>query len=135
MGQIYTNPKRASDPHALPDAEVFYANTGEAGTTDEGEPREAGWYWWACFPGCMPDSEPDGPYTTEQEAINAAQEGAEDDDPDLDRARVVETLRALLDDEPSINRDALRDALGCSPAELDARLREAREAIDTVLGD
>lgn len=23
-----------------------------------------GWYWWACFPGCLPDGEPNGPYRT-----------------------------------------------------------------------
>jgi hypothetical protein len=32
-----------------------------------------GWYWWACFPGCLPDGEPNGPFTTEQEAIDDAQ--------------------------------------------------------------
>lgn len=35
-----------------------------------------GWYWWACFPGCLPDGEPSGPFATEQEAIDNAQEGA-----------------------------------------------------------
>lgn len=34
-----------------------------------------GWYWWSCFPGCMPDSEtPNGPFITEQEAIDDAQD-------------------------------------------------------------
>jgi hypothetical protein len=32
----------------------------------------AGWYFWFCQPGCLPDSEPDGPYPTEQKAIEAA---------------------------------------------------------------
>ena len=27
-----------------------------------------GWYWWACFPGCMPDSDPSGPYDTAEDA-------------------------------------------------------------------
>ena len=27
-----------------------------------------GWYWWSCQPGCIPDSEPYGPFETEQEA-------------------------------------------------------------------
>ena len=27
-----------------------------------------GWYWWTCFPGCLPDSEPHGPFETEDEA-------------------------------------------------------------------
>lgn len=28
-----------------------------------------GWHWWACFPGCLPDGEPMGPFDTEEEAI------------------------------------------------------------------
>jgi hypothetical protein len=34
----------------------------------DGNPMPAGWYWWACFPGCMPDSDPHGPFDTEAEA-------------------------------------------------------------------
>ena len=33
-----------------------------------------GWYWWACFPGCLPDGDPQGPFKTEREAIEAARE-------------------------------------------------------------
>ena len=33
----------------------------------------AGWYWQACFPGCMPDGEPMGPFETELEAMDSAQ--------------------------------------------------------------
>jgi hypothetical protein len=35
-----------------------------------------GWYYWFCFPGCMPDSDPIGPFTTEAEALADAQAGA-----------------------------------------------------------
>jgi hypothetical protein len=31
----------------------------------------AGWYWWTCLPGCMPDSDADGPYASEEEAFEA----------------------------------------------------------------
>jgi hypothetical protein len=41
------------------------------GTTMPCEPCKAGWYWWFCFPGCMPDSEPEGPYRTERAAVRA----------------------------------------------------------------
>jgi hypothetical protein len=34
----------------------------------DGNPMPAGWYWWACFPVCMPDSDPNGPFDTEAEA-------------------------------------------------------------------
>lgn len=28
----------------------------------------AGWYWWACFPGCLPDGEAAGPFKSERAA-------------------------------------------------------------------
>ena len=78
MAQAYSNPARAADPHALPDIEVFFLDPQEAATMsnelDDDSEMEAGWYWWACFPGCMPDSEPEGPYATEAEALAAAQD-------------------------------------------------------------
>jgi len=37
-----------------------------------GKEVDPGWYWWACFPGCMPDGDPSGPFQTEQEAIDDA---------------------------------------------------------------
>jgi hypothetical protein len=60
--------------------EAFYL--GNDGSTygrhyldsETGEPIVSGWYWWACFPGCLPDSEPDGPYATEREAIEVARD-------------------------------------------------------------
>ena len=30
------------------------------------------WYWWACFPGCLPDGEPIGPFDSEQHATTDA---------------------------------------------------------------
>jgi hypothetical protein len=30
---------------------------------------EPGWYWWACYPGCLPDGEAIGPFDTEADAI------------------------------------------------------------------
>jgi len=33
-----------------------------------------GWYWWPCFPGCMPDSDPIGPFETEADALADAQD-------------------------------------------------------------
>jgi hypothetical protein len=74
----YSDPSRENDPHALPDLEVFYAVAGEVhGPNDDGEESEAGWYWWACFPGCVPDSDAYGPFKTEAEALEDAREGIE----------------------------------------------------------
>ena len=78
--QIYSDPSRESDPYTLPDVEVFYRDESE-NTADtvfwnewDDEPFGSGYYFWFCFPGCMPDSSPFGPYATEAEAIEAAQD-------------------------------------------------------------
>lgn len=76
--QIYSNPKRADDPHALPDVEVFYLEAFSRMTDQDGATLDPGWYWWACFPGCLPDGDPIGPFNTQQEAIADAQEGADE---------------------------------------------------------
>lgn len=39
---------------------------------DEFTIYESGWYWWSCFPGCLPDSEAYGPFDTEDDAIKDA---------------------------------------------------------------
>jgi hypothetical protein len=89
--QAYSDPKRASDPHALPDIETFYMGATEQAsddctlchTFDPSEDRfehseHVGWYWQACFPGCLPDGEPVGPFETEAEALADAQDGSEE---------------------------------------------------------
>jgi len=76
--QAYSDPERADDPHALPDIEVFYAKRGELGVQhDDGAPSAAGWYWWPCFPGCLPDGDAIGPFETEAEALADTREGVE----------------------------------------------------------
>ncbi len=86
MAQFYSDPERENDPHALPDVEVFHMNLEEikfeiAGDdtcwhemwqrTLSGDPEKmVGWYWWNCLLGCLPDSNPDGPFDTENEAIS-----------------------------------------------------------------
>lgn len=37
-----------------------------------------GYYYWFCFPGCLPDSDPVGPFETQAEALADAREGLED---------------------------------------------------------
>lgn len=100
MTQAYSNPKRENDPYSLPDVEVFYIsaeefqsadedsifydmyiqNIGEENRIDESDDLEnrvaqdmEGFYYWSCLPGCMPDSDPIGPFETEAEAIADAQ--------------------------------------------------------------
>ena len=92
----YSDPKRPSDPHALPDVEVFYVRDAaerksfnatshiwsdgwpDQHDLDSAEPCDPGWYWWSCFPGCIPDSDPFGPFETEVEALADAQANAEE---------------------------------------------------------
>lgn len=68
--QAYSDPSRSDDPHALPDVEVFYVKEPFA---FDGM-KDPGWYWWLCFPGCLPDSDPVGPFETEAEALADAQD-------------------------------------------------------------
>lgn len=37
-----------------------------------------GWFWWSCFPGCLPDGPPMGPFATKADALADAQEGLEE---------------------------------------------------------
>lgn len=42
--------------------------------TDQLDEFEPGWYWAACFPGCMPDSDWNGPFDTSNQAWKDARE-------------------------------------------------------------
>ncbi len=73
MPYVYSNNADSDNPHKLPNVEVFYLNEAEAQEMF-GEDGEEGWYWWACFPGCLPDGEPSGPFPTEYDAECDAEE-------------------------------------------------------------
>ncbi len=70
--------------------EVFAVPEDYALTDDDGEPLEAGWYWWECQPGCLPDSDALGPFETEDDATYAAEEYAEELAYDLEQERRVD---------------------------------------------
>ena len=80
MSQVYSDKSQENDKWALPDAEVFYRelweNTPNTIFWDDItlEPFGAGWYYWHCFPGCLPDSSPVGPFDTEEKAVAALRE-------------------------------------------------------------
>lgn len=80
MTQVYSDPSRESDPHALPDVEVFYFDGvyPMIMLDDIDDVGIAGYYYQFCFPGCLPDSDPVGPFATAAEATAAAQEGCND---------------------------------------------------------
>ncbi len=91
------------DAYALPDIEVFHLTAREAAENDEdliwgyskrfplahmnSRDRErmfdaiveendikGGWFWWACFPSCLPDGPAIGPFATHAEALADAQD-------------------------------------------------------------
>ena len=76
--QAFSNPDRATVRYALPDIEVFHADGTEAFPGPDGEALPVGFYWWACFPGCLPSSDPMGPFPTADEAVDDAQAAAFD---------------------------------------------------------
>lgn len=45
-------------------------------TIIEEEGIQGGWFYWYCFPGCLPDSAPNGPYDSAENAKKAAQNEA-----------------------------------------------------------
>lgn len=91
MSQHYSDVTREDDPHALPDVEVFYHQHakrercmlnaglkaelyGECILDEEGDCLGTGWYYWYCLPGCLPDSDPIGPFPTQDEALEASRD-------------------------------------------------------------
>lgn len=38
---------------------------------------KGGWFYWYCFPGCLPEGDPVGPYETYDEALQAVRDDAE----------------------------------------------------------
>jgi hypothetical protein len=68
--KFYSDKRKETDKWSLPDCEVFHLKESEtADYMPDGEGLEGGFFWHFCFPGCLPDSEPFGPYKTEQEAL------------------------------------------------------------------
>ena len=64
---------------AMNGIEVFFLSSHQAAQWNEqgAENLERGWYWWACFPGCLPDSDPTGPFDSRREAEMDAEETCE----------------------------------------------------------
>jgi len=56
------------DPQTAAVLEVFYADHVLARSFG----RSAGWFWWSCQPGCLPEREPCGPFPTSYTAYRNA---------------------------------------------------------------
>jgi hypothetical protein len=72
--QTYFDESRREDRYALSDCEVFYHDGSADMVNEDGESLPAGWYWWACFPGCLPDGAPSGPFDSAEDAEADAQD-------------------------------------------------------------
>lgn len=46
--------------------------------TQDYESMPAGWYWWTCFPGCLPEGDPHGPFKSRVAAAADAEEWLND---------------------------------------------------------
>lgn len=84
MPHHHTNASRESGTYALPDLETFHHDCTDsdepcpyaAPETAEYECNGVGWYVQACFPGCLPEGDADGPHATEANALASARESA-----------------------------------------------------------
>jgi hypothetical protein len=56
------------DPHTGLTIEVFHVDKVLAASFD----RRSGWFWWKCWPGCLPDGEPYGPFPSSYRAYRNA---------------------------------------------------------------
>jgi hypothetical protein len=78
MSQHYSDVERESDTYSLPDVETFYMDGSapmDGWFSEEGYPVGVkGWFYWYCLPGCLPDSDPMGPFDTEAEALEDARD-------------------------------------------------------------
>lgn len=71
---VYSDASKAQDKYSMPNVEVFYCEADSDTTDEEGNPVAAGWYYWYCQIGCLPDSSPYGPFDTEELAIKDVQD-------------------------------------------------------------
>lgn len=78
MSQHYSNQDRATDPYSLPDLEIFRVRRGDKIEAPGGGYLACGWYWQTCLPGCMPDSDPFGPFKSETQALADARSQNDD---------------------------------------------------------
>lgn len=99
MSYEYSDPKRESAWSALPDLEIWesaiYIMACDCGDYEVSEgfagefscpscdaqveyvtrTNRAGWFFWFCFPGCLPDGDETGPFASFKLALATARKG------------------------------------------------------------
>lgn len=53
---------------AYDDYEIWHSTDYPEYDDENCEPLPDGWYYWWCLPGCLPDSEPFGPFDSYDDA-------------------------------------------------------------------
>ena len=76
MSQAYLYEADEDSPTKLPSLEIFWADDLES---EYGNKLDPGWYYWACFPGGLPDSDPFGPFDSEDGALEDARSMIDDE--------------------------------------------------------
>lgn len=69
-----TGDKTYQGYHAFQDEEGREYGCFEVFWKENGDDHEAGWYWWACSPGCLPDGNEIGPFQSSRLAWADARE-------------------------------------------------------------
>ena len=73
----YTEAEKIGVAIRVKNVEVFRADKNDVATWNENDndikrgwtnKYRVGWYYWWCVPGCLPDSDPYGPYSSERQA-------------------------------------------------------------------
>ncbi len=54
--------------------EIFWHTGPHRNDETDDNQMPAGWYWQACFPGCLPDGETNGPFASSRLALQDADE-------------------------------------------------------------
>ena len=100
IGTVRLEESRAYDSHAgyhqfhAEETQEPYGSFEVVWHQDEPAPELAtcrgktpGWYWWACFPGCMPDGEPMGPFAYSRQAHQDADEWSPEYDDEFEQSK------------------------------------------------
>ena len=82
MGRHYHDERRAKERGYLPNLVT--------------EHWHEGWYYHFAMPGCMPDSEAEGPFESEEEALEHARLDLEDEDFDPTDSQIADYERRSM---------------------------------------
>jgi hypothetical protein len=74
----YGIPHRGRGPPKETNMAYHYIHDDDAQASLETFFEDGGWYYWWCLPGCLPDSDPNGPFANEQDCLDEARREVEE---------------------------------------------------------